>query len=90
MQCLTIDQWDKGFELHESKLKRSKKQSPIINVTPAHMSNIENGNKSELAYFRVIANAHFVFIDTLLCDNLNNTKVVFERGAKHIFKDCSG
>lgn len=61
----------------------------IIDVTPAHMSNIENGKtKVSLPTLVAIANALAVSIDMLLCDNLVHSKVIFEKEAKEVFNDC--
>ncbi|AVP64810.1 XRE family transcriptional regulator [Clostridium botulinum] len=61
----------------------------IIDVTPAHMSNIETGKtKVSLPTLLAIANALSVSVDTLLCDNILASKVIFEKEAKELFKDC--
>ncbi|NSC62709.1 ATP-binding protein [Dorea formicigenerans] len=61
----------------------------LIDITPAHMSNVETGKtKVSLPTLIAIANALSVSVDTLLCDNVIASKIVFEKEAKDIFSDC--
>ena len=54
-----------------------------------HMSNVETGKtKVSLPTLIAIANALSVSVDTLLCDNVIASKIVFEKEAKDIFSDC--
>lgn len=61
-----------------------------IGITPQHVSNIETGNTSvSLTTLVAIANTLTVSVDTLLCDTVLTSKVVFEREASEIFEDCN-
>lgn len=63
--------------------------SEAIDITPAHMSNIETGRtKVSLPTLVSIANALSVSVDMLLCDNIHMSKVIFEGEAKSILEDC--
>lgn len=63
--------------------------SDIVDITPAHMSNIETGKtKVSLPTLVAIANALSVSIDTLLCDNILASRIIIEGEAKQILKDC--
>ncbi len=44
--------------------------------------------KVSLPTLIAIANALSVSVDTLLCDNVLSSKVIFEKEAKDIFSDC--
>ncbi|HBF4081632.1 TPA: helix-turn-helix transcriptional regulator [Clostridioides difficile] len=60
-----------------------------IDITASHMSNIETGKtKVSLPVLINIANALSVTVDELLCDNVLNSKIIFEGEAKEIFNDC--
>ena len=53
------------------------------------MSNVETGKtKVSLPTLIAIANALSVSVDTLLCDNVITSKIVFEKEAKDILSDC--
>ena len=53
------------------------------------MSNIETGKtKVSLPTLIAIANALSVSVDTLLCDNVLTSKVIFEKEAKDVLLDC--
>lgn len=81
-----------GQRIKIARIKKGKTQesvADIIDITPSHMSNIETGKtKLSLPTLIAIANALSVSVDTLLCDNVLTSKVVFEKEAKEIFKDC--
>lgn len=81
-----------GQRIKIARIKKGKTQesvADIIDITPPHMSNIETGKtKLSLPTLIAIANALSVSVDTLLCDNVLTSKVVFEKEAKEIFKDC--
>ena len=63
--------------------------SEKIDITPSHMSNIETAKtKVSLPVLINIANALSVTVDELLCDNVLNSKIIFEGEAKEIFNDC--
>lgn len=92
VKILEIDYKAIGQRIKIARIKKGITQeavSDIIDVTPAHMSNIETGKtKVSLPTLIAIANALSVSVDTLLCDNVLTSKVVFEKEAKELFKDC--
>ncbi len=60
------------------------------NLSPSHMSNIETGKtKVSLPSLISIANALSVSANELLCDNVEHSKIVFEKEAKGIFDDST-
>lgn len=81
-----------GQRIKIARIKKDITQEAVadlIDITPAHMSNVETGKtKVSLPTLIVIANALSVSVDTLLCDNVIASKVIFEREAKDIFSDC--
>lgn len=89
---MEIDYKAIGQRIKIARIKKAITQeavADIIDVTPAHMSNIETGKtKVSLPTLIAIANALSVSVDTLLCDNVLTSKVVFEKEAKDLFKDC--
>lgn len=89
---MEIDYKAIGQRIKIARIKKGITQevvADLTDVTPAHMSNIETGKtKVSLPTLIAIANALSVSVDTLLCDNVLNSKVVFEREAKELFKDC--
>lgn len=89
---MEIDYKAIGQRIKIARIKKGITQeavADIADVTPAHMSNIETGKtKVSLPTLIAIANALSVSVDTLLCDNVLNSKVIFEREAKELFKDC--
>lgn len=92
VKILEIDYKAIGQRIKIARIRKGITQevvSDIIDVTPAHMSNIETGKtKVSLPTLIAIANALSVSVDTLLCDNVLTSKVVFEKEAKELFKDC--
>lgn len=82
-----------GQRIRIARIRLSKTQESIadaIDVTPAHMSNIETGKtKVSLPTLISIANALNVSMDDLLCDNLKESRAVFEGEAKNLFADCN-
>ena len=89
---MEIDYKAIGRRVKSARIKMGMTQeflSYLIDVTPAHMSNIETGKtKVSLPTLIAIANALSISVDTLLCDNVLNTKIIFEGEAKEIFRDC--
>lgn len=82
-----------GQRIKIARIKKGVTQETVadlIDITPAHMSNVETGKtKVSLPTLIAIANALSVSVDTLLCDNVIASKIVFEKEAKDIFSDCS-
>lgn len=81
-----------GKRIKIARIKKGITQESIANeidITPSHLSNVETGKtKVSLPTLIDIANALSINIDSLLCDNILNSKVVFEGEAKEVFDDC--
>lgn len=82
-----------GKRIKIARIKKNLTQETVadrIGITPQHVSNIETGNTSvSLTTLVAIANTLTVSVDTLLCDTVLTSKVVFEREASEIFEDCN-
>ena len=82
-----------GQRIKIARIKKGVTQETVadlIDITPAHMSNVETGKtKVSLPTLIAIANALSVSVDTLLCDNVIASKIVFEKEAKDIFSECN-
>lgn len=80
-----------GQRIKIARIKKGVTQETVadlIDITPAHMSNVETGKtKVSLPTLIAIANALSVSVDTLLCDNVIASKIVFEKEANDIFSD---
>lgn len=89
---MEIDYKAIGQRIKIARIKKGITQeavADVIDITPAHMSNVETGKtKVSLPTLIAIANALSVSVDTLLCDNVVASKVIFEKEAKDIFSDC--
>lgn len=89
---MEIDYKAIGQRIKIARIKKGITQeavADIIDVTPSHMSNIETGKtKVSLPTLIAIANSLSVSVDTLLCDNVLTSKVIFEGEAKDVLKDC--
>ena len=76
-----------GQRIKIARIKKGVTQETVadlIDITPAHMSNVETGKtKVSLPTLIAIANALSVSVDTLIA-----SKIVFEKEAKDIFSDC--
>ena len=92
METVEIDYKAIGQRIKIARIKKGITQeafADLIDITPAHMSNVETGKtKVSLPTLIAIANALSVSVDTLLCDNVIASKIVFEKEAKDIFSDC--
>ena len=77
-----------GQRIKIARIKKGVTQETVadlIDITPAHMSNVETGKtKVSLPTLIAIANALSVSVDTLLCDNVIASKIIFEKEAKDI------
>ena len=61
----------------------------IVKDMPKPQEKDETGKtKVSLPTLIAIANALSVSVDTLLCDNVIASKIIFEKEAKDIFSDC--
>ena len=65
-----------GQRIKIARIKKGVTQETVadlIDITPAHMSNVETGKtKVSLPTLIAIANALSVSVDTLLCDNVSD------------------
>jgi transcriptional regulator with XRE-family HTH domain len=90
---MMIDYNAVGIRIKIARIKAGITQSSLaeqINITPAHMSNIETGNaKLSLQTLISIANALSVSVDELLCDNVISSNHVFLKEAQEVLADCS-
>ena len=86
---MEIDYKAIGQRIKIARIKKGITQEAVadlIDITPAHMSNVETGKtKVSLPTLIEIANALSVSVDVLLCDNVQN---IFKGEAKEIFEDC--
>ena len=91
-KTVEIDYKAIGQRIKIARIKKGITQEAVadlIDITPAHMSNVETGKtKVSLPTLIEIANALSVSLDTLLCDNIIASKTIFEGEAKELFKDC--
>ncbi|ANU68925.1 MAG: helix-turn-helix transcriptional regulator [Blautia sp.] len=89
---MEIDYKAIGQRIKIARIKKGITQEAVadlIDITPAHMSNVETGKtKVSLPTLIEIANALSVSVDTLLSDNVLTSKIIFEGEAKELFKDC--
>ena len=76
-----------GQRIKIARIKKGVTQETVadlIDITPAHMSNVETGKtKVSLPTLIAIANALSVSVDNVIA-----SKIVFEKEAKDIFSDC--
>lgn len=67
-----------------------EKLSDIINLSPSHMSHIENGKtKLSLPSLILIANALNTTVDSLLYDNIDLTYDSYDKDFKDLLSDCT-
>lgn len=82
-----------GYRIKITRLKykiTQEKLSEICDITPQHLSNIENGNtKVSLPTLIRIANALNVTVDYLLVDVLNNNKDIIMEEVAKFFNNCN-
>lgn len=84
---------DIGMRIKIARLKRGYTQehlSECCEVTPQHISNIENGNtRLSLNLLIVIANCLGVSVDELLCDVVDRSNILISKEAEEVFTDCT-
>lgn len=89
---MEIDYKAIGQRIKIARIKKGITQEAVadlIDITPAHMSNVETGKtKVSLPTLIEIANALSVSVDVLLCDNILASQNIFKGEAKEIFEDC--
>ena len=85
---MEIDYKAIGQRIKIARIKKGITQeavADIIDITPAHMSNVETGKtKVSLPTLIEIANALSVSVDVLLCDNVLASQNIFKGEAKEI------
>ena len=72
---MEIDYKAIGQRIKIARIKKGITQETVadlIDITPAHMSNVETG----------------ISVDVLLCDNVLASQNIFKGEAKEIFEDC--
>lgn len=91
-ETVEIDYKAIGQRIKIARIKKGITQETVadlIDITPAHMSNVETGKtKVSLPTLIEIANALSVSVDVLLCDNVLASQNIFKGEAKEIFEDC--
>ena len=90
---MNLDYKSIGKRIKIARIKTDLTQeqlSEIVEITPAHMSNIETGKaKVSLTTIVNIANALSITVDDILCDSVIHSKVQFERGISELLEDCN-
>ena len=83
---MEIDYKAIGQRIKIARIKKGITQEAVadlIDITPAHMSNVETGKtKVSLPTLIEIANALSVSVDVLLCDNVLASQNIFKGEAK--------
>ena len=81
-----------GKRITIARIKADRTQEILaetINLSPTHLSNIENGTtRVSLTSIVKIANALSVTVDDLLCENVIKARVQFEKDIEALLKDC--
>ena len=76
-------------DVRVSKNMTQEKLAEIADLSIAHVSHIETGNtKLSLPAIVNIANALVVSLDTLLCDNLTQSTVIYTHEITQLVMDC--
>ena len=92
-ETMTIDYDAIGLRIKIARIKSKTTQKALaerVDLTEAHISNIETGNtKLSLPAIVNIANALGVSVDELLCDNLIKSNHIFCKEAQEVLADCT-
>lgn len=90
---MEINYQDIGKRIRLARINKNYTQdmlAELVNLSTPHMSHIESGKtKLSLPTLVRIANALSCTVDQLLCDNLENAKVLFENEILLETKDCT-
>ena len=82
-----------GKRVRELRAKQDLSQEQLAakaEITSVYLSNVENGHsKASLPTFLKIANALECGVDALLCDNINDSRQIFEEELGKLLSDCS-
>lgn len=93
MNSKEVNFYDIGKRIRTARKMRNKTQEWLaeqVDVGTTHISHIETGNTQlSLKTLILIANALNVSSDELLCDNLVNSRKVYEAEAHSLFEKCN-
>ena len=82
-----------GARIKDARIRKGLTQEQLaerVNLSPAHMCNIENGNATfRLKVFVDIANALSVRPDELLCDSIEQSREIYSSEAHKILSECT-
>jgi len=82
-----------GKRIRELRQQQDLSQEQLASkaeITSVYLSNLENGHgKGSLPTFLKIANAFGCGVDALLCDNINESRQIFEEKLGTLLKDCT-
>jgi transcriptional regulator with XRE-family HTH domain len=77
-------------ELRSNKNMSQGQLAESADISTTYLSNIENAHsKASLPTFLKIANALFCGVDSLLCDNIRESRQLFEEQLSTLLEDCS-
>jgi transcriptional regulator with XRE-family HTH domain len=89
----TVDYKAIGKRLSELRTEKNISQKELAEragITSVYLSNMENGHsRASLATFLKVANALGGGVDVLLCDNLKESRQVFDEQLAALLEDCS-
>ena len=92
MTAIKLDYISIGKRIREARIKAGLKQSELAfqaNLTTSHLSHIETGQtKLALPTIVKIANVLSVSLDELMCDSLEQVKVVYDKKIANELSDC--
>ena len=82
-----------GKRVKELRSKKNMSQEQLAksaDISTTYLSNIENAHsKASLPTFLKIANALCCSVDSLLCDNIRESRQLFEVQLSTLLEDCS-
>jgi len=82
-----------GKRVRELRQQQDLSQEQLASkaeITSVYLSNLENGHgKGSLPTFLKIANALGCGVDALLCNNINESRQIFEEQLGTLLKDCT-
>jgi transcriptional regulator with XRE-family HTH domain len=77
-------------ELRSKKEMSQEQLATCAEISTTYLSNIENAHsKASLSTFIKIANALGCGVDALLCDNIKESRPLFEEQLGKLLEDCS-
>ena len=93
MEVNEVDYFKIGRRIREYRKRLGLQQMELagaVGVTPSPMSHIETGQtKAALPTVVRIANELSVSVDDLICDNLEQVKVVYDKKIAEALADCN-